>query len=171
MLGQCVVADGKQLPHKYFGDIRDIALGLSADGFAPFRRRTKTAWPLILFNYSLPPEIRFQLENILSLGVIPGPKKPVDFDSFIWPLVQELLRLAVGIHAYDKLTDTFFPLRAYLILVFGDIPAISMVMSMKGHNGICPCRMCMIRGIRVPNSRNPIHYVPLDGSRHPDVQA
>lgn len=169
LLKKTVCIDGKTLDHQYFADSRDVALGLSTDGFAPFRRRTKTAWPLILFNYNLPPEIRFHLENILSLGVIPGPKKPVDFDSFLWPFVQEMLQLSVGVHAYDSLTDEFFALRAYLILVFGDIPAISMVMSMKGHNGLRPCRMCNIRGIRTPNSRNPVHYVPLDRSRHPDV--
>ncbi|KAI0046027.1 hypothetical protein FA95DRAFT_1479626, partial [Auriscalpium vulgare] len=37
-----VVVEGKTLPHKFFGDGRDIALGLSTDGFAPFRRRKTT---------------------------------------------------------------------------------------------------------------------------------
>lgn len=159
------------MEHSYFDSDTDVALGVSTDGMAPFKRRQKTCWPLILFLYNLPPEIRFHLENVLSLGVIPGPKKPVDFDSFLWPLVQELLRLEVGVHAYDALTDSYFPLRAYLILVFGDIPAISMVMRMKGHNGLCPCRMCEIHGLRPPDTRRPTHYVPLDRSRHPGVRA
>ncbi|KAF9546386.1 hypothetical protein CPC08DRAFT_596561, partial [Agrocybe pediades] len=30
------------LPHKYFQDSRDIALGLSTDGFSPFKRRKHT---------------------------------------------------------------------------------------------------------------------------------
>ncbi|TFY78735.1 hypothetical protein EWM64_g5275, partial [Hericium alpestre] len=89
-----VVVDGTELPHKFFADPRDIALGLSTDGFAPFRRRKKTCWPLILFNYNLPPETRFHIANIISLGVIPGPKKPIDSDSFLWPFVQEALELA-----------------------------------------------------------------------------
>ena len=169
LLDKHVTVDRKQLSHKYFDDARDVALGLSTDGFAPFKRRTKTAWPLILFNYNLRPDIRTHLDNILGLGIIPGPKKPVDFDSFLWPFVREMLRLSVGIHAYDCLLKVFFALHAYLILVFGDIPAISMVMRMKGHNGACPCRMCEIRGVRVPESRNPIHYVPLDREGHPSV--
>lgn len=167
LLSEHVRIGDKVLAHKYFDDHRDIALGLSTDGFAPHRRRKKTAWPLILFNYNLPPEIRFHLQHILPLGVIPGPKKPVDFDSFLWPAIQEFLRLAVGVHAFDALTDEFFALRAYLILVFGDIPAISMVMRMKGHNGFCPCRMCNIHGIRPPDSRHTTHYVPLDRTHHP----
>lgn len=170
LLNKKVVVNDRELPHQYFQDPRDMALGLSTDGFAPFKRRTKTAWPLIVINYNLPPEIRPLMENILGLGVIPGPKKPADFDSFLWPFTQELLHLAVGVHAYDSLSDDFFALRAYLLLVFGDIPAISMVMRMKGHNGSCPCRMCTIRAVRIPDSRNPIHYVPLDRARHPDVR-
>ena len=166
-----IVVNGRELPRRFFEDPRDVALGLSTDGFAPFRRRTKTAWPLILYNYNLPPDIRFKLNYILGLGVIPGPKKPHDLDSFIWPLTQELLRLSIGVPTYDSLSKEFFVLCAFLILVFGDIPAISMVMSMKGHNGLSPCRMCEIRGIRIPDSNNPIHYVPLDRSRHPDVTA
>ncbi|PIL25594.1 hypothetical protein GSI_11342 [Ganoderma sinense ZZ0214-1] len=169
LLDKHVTVDGKSLAHKYFDDARDVALGLSTDGFAPFKRRTKTAWPLILFNYNLRPDIRTHLDNILGLGVIPGPKKPVDFDSFLWPAVHEFLRLSVGVYAYDALSNAFFALRAYLILIFGDILAVSMVMRMKGHNGACPCRMCEIRGVRIPDFRNPIHYVPLDRARHPHV--
>lgn len=167
LLGKKVTIDNKQMDHTFFQQPTDIALGLSTDGFAPFRWRKKTCWPLILFNYNLPPEVRFHLNNVLSLGVIPGPKKPVDFDSFLWPCVQELLRLEVGVHAYDSLSDEFVALRAFLILVFGDIPAISMVMRMKGHNGFSPCRMCNIHGIRIPNTRQLTHYVPLDRSQHP----
>lgn len=162
--------DHKVFGHSYFSDPRDVALGLSSDGFAPFNKRKSTAWPIIIFNYNLPPEIRFHVSNILSLGVIPGPKKPQDCDSFLWPFVQELLRLAQGVRAFDVLTKTLFILRAFLILVFGDIPAVSMLMRMKGHNGVSPCRMCEIKGLRVPGTRATTHYVPLNQTPHPDVQ-
>lgn len=172
LLGTKVHIDGRDFHHEYFCDPRDIALGLSTDGFGPFKRRRATAWPLILFNYNLPPEIRFHIDNIICLGVIPGPKKPVDMDSFLWPIVEELLRLQLGIQAFDVLADELFLLRAYLIIVFGDIPAVSMVMRMTGHNGFSPCRMCNIKGVRAPgNSRNNTYYVPLDRSRHPGVRA
>ncbi|KAF7374216.1 hypothetical protein MSAN_00303900 [Mycena sanguinolenta] len=208
LLGRFVEMAGKTYPHKYFSDPRDVALGASWDGFASFKRRKKTAWPLILFDYDLPPEIRFHLAFILALGVIPGPNKPKDSDSFLYPFTafnpivdrawptlaylglpsvylclpgytyvyhskytEELLRLAAGVRAFDILTGEIFALRAYLILVFGDIPAVSMFMRMKGHNGFSPCRMCKIIGLRIPNSRNTTHYVPLDRSCHPSVAA
>ncbi|KAJ7291982.1 hypothetical protein C8J57DRAFT_1008944, partial [Mycena rebaudengoi] len=34
-----VTVHGKNLGHKFFSDLRDIALGISFDGFAPFKRR------------------------------------------------------------------------------------------------------------------------------------
>lgn len=165
-----VTLGGEKQSHKYFEDPRDIALGLSTDGFAPFKRRKHTCWPLILFNYNLPPEIRFLIQHIICVGVIPGPKKPKDFDSFLWLIVEELLELSSGVRAFDVTDEAMFSLRAFLILVFGDMPAISMVMRMKGHNGIIPCRMCLIKAIRIPGSKGGTHYVPLDRSRHRDVR-
>jgi hypothetical protein len=164
-----VSVDGKEMGHTFFSNNRDIALGLATDGFAPFRKRKMTAWPLILFNYNLPPEIRFHMQYIICVGVIPGPKKPKDCDSFLWPLVNELLQLEGGIPAYDTLRKEMFLLRSHLITVFGDIPAVSMVMLMKGQNGLLLCRMCNIRGVRIPGARFSPHYVPLDHSCHPSV--
>jgi hypothetical protein len=168
LLGKYVTIDDEQLPMQFFSDPRDIALGLSTDGFGPFKHRNKTAWPLILFNYNLSPEERFRKKHIIPLGTIPGPKKPLDLDSFLWPVVQELLQLKIGVLAFDAHLQTTFTLHAYLIVVFGDIPAVSMIMRMKGHNAIAPCRMCEIQGIRKPGTNT--HYVPLDRSSFPGSQ-
>lgn len=155
-----VTVEGEELPHRYFELETDIALGISTDGFCPFKRRKQTCWPIIAFNYNLPPTIRFRLENIICLGVVPGPKKPKDFDSYLVPLVEELYQLKRGsTAAYDARRRRLFSLRAYLVLVFGDMPAISMLMRMKGHNGISPCRACRIRGVRTDGSKT--HYAPL----------
>lgn len=56
LLREEVVIDGKRTGKKFFAGLNDIALGLSTDGFAPFKRRKHSAWPLIIFNYNLPPE-------------------------------------------------------------------------------------------------------------------
>jgi len=62
----------EELPMWCFSDPHNIALGLSTDGFGPFKCHTKTAWPIILFNYNLPPEERFLKQNIILIGVVPG---------------------------------------------------------------------------------------------------
>jgi len=169
LLGEHVVVGDQSLPHHYFSDHCDIALGVTTDGFAPFKKWKHTAWILLVFNYNLPPDERFQKDNILCVGIIPGPKKPWDADLFIYPLVRELLELAMGVSTYDALSHSLFALRAYLITCFSDIPAISMLMHMKGHNGLCPCRMCGIQGIGIPDLQNKTLYVPLSRRNHPTL--
>ena len=160
LLQKEVTINDHGLGHTYFSDHRDIALGLATDGVNPWRRRKSTFWPILLFNFNLPPEERFHDNNAICIGEVPGPEKPKDMDSFLYPLVQELLKLSVGVRAYDAVDKEIFTLRAYLITVFGDIPAVSMLLWMKGHNGRSPCRLCMIQGIRIPNSRITTHYIP-----------
>jgi len=139
LLGERVVVGDQRLAHHCFLDDRDIILGFATDSFAPFKKRKHTVWILLVFNYNLPPDECFQKDNILCVGIIPGPKKPHDADLFIYPLMQELLELSTGVSAYDALSCSIFALCAYLITAFGDIPAISMLMHMKGHNALCPC--------------------------------
>ena len=148
-------------PANYFEDDRDIALGLSTDGYGIFTRGQATAWPLIIFIYNLPPELRNHVEHILALGVIPGPNKPSNVDSFLIPLHEELFKLAEGVKTYDIQSRSMFLLRAFLLLIFGDFPAVSMLMKMKGVNGISPCRNCKIKAIPIPGDTNSTHYIPL----------
>jgi hypothetical protein len=169
-IGKHVIIDGKESTHTFFKDDRDIALGFSTDGFSPFQHRRQSTWPLLLFNYNLPPEERFLRGNYLPLGIVPGPNKPRDFDSFLWPMVEELLQLEAGVTAFDAISRDYFTLRAYLIVVFGDIPAMSMLMQMKGHNGFAPCRMCNIHGVAIPCGHK-TYYVPLNRSSHPDIRS
>jgi hypothetical protein len=148
-------------PFYYFSDERDIALGLSTNGFAPFKRRSQTCWPIVLFIYNLAPDVRFQKKHRLRAGVIPGPKKPWDADSYFWPLIQELIQLEAGVKAWDSVSEAYFFLHAYLILLFGDIPAMALIMNMKGSNALSPCRVCNIKGICNHSVAKKTYYVPL----------
>lgn len=158
-----VTIGDEELPHRFFSQPTDIALGLSTDGFGPFKKRKQSCWPLIAFNYNLPPEIRIHLLSIICLGIIPGPKQPKNIDSFLIPLIDELIKLMRGVPAYDVTQNhRLFVLRAYLITVFGDMPAVAKLMRMKGVNAIFPCRACNIQGIRdSSNLRSTAHYTPL----------
>jgi len=92
----------------------DIALGLSMDGFAPFKKHNKTCWPIILFNHNLPPENCFQKKYCIHVATVLGPKKPWDWDSFCWPLVQELIQLELGVKAFDAINQALFLLQPIL---------------------------------------------------------
>jgi Transposase family tnp2 len=61
-----------------------------------------------MFNYNIPPKEWFQKKHIISLGTIPGPRKPADMDSFLWPMVQELLQLVIGVSAFDLIVQVSF---------------------------------------------------------------
>jgi NTP pyrophosphatase (non-canonical NTP hydrolase) len=84
--------------------------------------------------------------------VIPGPKQCKDLNSFLIPLIEELLELAEGVESSKVACDADddneaeaggrFWLRAFLILLFGDIPAVAKLLAMKGHNAVVPCRAC-----------------------------
>jgi hypothetical protein len=51
LLGQRVTVDGTQSAHTYFSDKRDIALGLSSDGFSPFKNQKLSALSNINYDY------------------------------------------------------------------------------------------------------------------------
>ncbi|QRW06030.1 Transposase family Tnp2 protein [Ceratobasidium sp. AG-Ba] len=166
--------------YKILDNPEDLALGLSTDGFTLFKRRRRglsTAWPLIFINYNLHPKYRVRLENIICVGVIPGPEQCKDLNSFLIPVLEELLQLEHGIDSVKttpagtpededhpeegegELTE--FKLRAFLIMIFGDIPAVSKLLAMKGHNAMVPCRTCYTQGVLCRGEKNSVYYVPL----------
>jgi hypothetical protein len=147
--------------HLFFDQDTDIAIGLSADGVCPFKNRKSTCWPLIGVLYNLKPELRFLLDHVLCFGVIPGPREPRDIDSFLIPLRDEFWELSRGVAAWDALHERVFSLRAYLIRVFGDMPAMAKLMRMKGPNAVYPCRACKIAGVRDVEGGGKTLYVPL----------
>src|SRR5258708_34402072 len=93
-----------ELDHHFFSNIQDVALGLMLDGFQIFKAQRDggaTFWPLIALNFNLPPDIRMQLTHIIPLSIIPGPKAPKDFNSFLHLFVDEARKLAAEIWAFD----------------------------------------------------------------------
>jgi hypothetical protein len=166
LLGKRVVVNGQQQQHTYFGDKRDVPLGMMTDGFQCFKRARRgksSAWPVILINYGRPVTERMRIENIIPFALIPGPNQPKDFNSFLFPLKTELDALAIGIQAYDSIPDKLFQLHAYLVVAIGDMQAVKHFSCMKGPGAVRPCRLCNIKGIWSRARRK--YYIPL---RPPD---
>jgi hypothetical protein len=74
----------------YFSDERDIALIGSTDGYQIFRQKTDDCWIVMFINSNLSPNERFKKQNLLISLVIPGPKQPKNFNSFLKPVIDEL---------------------------------------------------------------------------------
>jgi hypothetical protein len=106
----------RTLNHKYFHQPHDLALGFSTDGVGIFKKRKEySGWPLVVFNYNLPPDLCMKRKYLLCLGCVPG--KAWDFDSFLHPLQEEAELLAQGVPATDGLNNNEgFMLFAYFFL-------------------------------------------------------
>lgn len=83
--------DGKTYNHCYGDDKLNIFVGLSTDGFLLFDRSRVDCWPIILINYSLPPEIRTRKENLICIGLVPGESHYASFQLSL--TVQEAIDL------------------------------------------------------------------------------
>ena len=96
-----VVLNGHLLPYNYFSDEQDVLLMLMTNSFQLFKHGSMMGWPLLVLNGNLPPSEHVKQQNAISLGLIPSPCKPKDFNSFLLPLVLEAHRLAEGVNAID----------------------------------------------------------------------
>jgi hypothetical protein len=151
-----------------FSQITDVALALSSDGVKVFKTRSAfNIWPIMLVrincviasstlpslltysqtNLNLPPSVRFKRRNMLLVGFTPGPSNPKDFDSFLWPLVEEFLKLEQGIETWNAATEQYFDLHAYIPLVTADMPGREKLMHLKGNRAYSFCNYCLCRGI------------------------
>lgn len=100
----------------------DIALAIHYDGVQAISQSSHSIALVIIINYNLPPTIRYQQRNILALMLIPGPDEPKDLNSFLRPLVDELIELGKGIKARDTRYNRDIILRAYAVIAGGMLP-------------------------------------------------
>jgi hypothetical protein len=164
----------------FFMDHRDVALIASMDGYQIFRQKRDDCWVILLINANLPPETRVQRENLMISALVPGPKAPKNFNSFLRPLVDELKQLqgiiskfyvyytsintslltnSEGVPCVDGKTGASFILHAHILSWSGDIPALTKIMCTTGHHSYKACRFCFIKGIYSEGSRH--IYFPL----------
>lgn len=157
-----VVVNGHELPVKYFEDPRDVLLTSLTDGFQLFKRGKHTAWPLVFLNNNLSPDCRFKLSNVICAGLIPGPRKPKDHDSFTYVMVEEFNKAALGVSTYDAYADELFDLRIFALWNCADMPGAASAHTGGKHPGAkVPCHFCPISGIRILGTSNLSHYLPL----------
>jgi len=111
-------------------DARNLRLGLATDGFNPFgnMNTTYSMWPVLVRVYNLPPWSCTDASNCYMSLLIPGPKSPgKDFDIFLQPLIEDLLKLWEGVSTYDAFTGEKFDLRATVLWCIHDYPALGVL--------------------------------------------
>ena len=81
------------LERNLFKNNKDIAFTVSCDGYQIFKQKTDDCWAFLIINNNLDPLIRVKKENLLIPFLIPGPKQPKDFNTFLRPFINEMKEL------------------------------------------------------------------------------
>ena len=88
--------------------------------------------------------MRYKRENVILVGIIPGPREPKSINSFLKPLVDELLLLWNGkilsVNTSTGIKDEF--VRAALLCVSCDLPAAQKTCGFLGHSANLSCSKC-----------------------------
>jgi len=123
----------------------NFALSLNVDWFQPFKHVSDSVGVMYLSILNLPRTERYKPENIILCGIIPGPTEPKEtINSYLYPLVQELLELWDGVRL-NVASCGDAVVRAALICLSCDIPATRKVCGFAGHSASMGCSKCLKR--------------------------
>lgn len=94
---------------------------------------------------NLPKEERYKTENVLLIGIFPGPQEPSHgINSYLNPLVEELTKflqgVTISIHVHSSTVQKL--VRCALLCVSCDLPAGRKVCGFLGHAAQCGCSRC-----------------------------
>ena len=122
----------------------NLALMLNIDWFRPYKHTPYSVGAIYIVITNLSRSMRFKKENLILVGIVPGPgEPPIHMNTYLDPLVEELKVLwEDGI----QVTSPEFPhpvtLRAALICSACDIPACRKVLGFYGHMSKMGCSKC-----------------------------
>ena len=128
--------NGKDL----LADPHTLGLMLNIDWLKPYKHVQYYVGAIYLSIMNLPRQLRFKYENILIIGLIPGPKEPQhDINPFLRPLVSELLRFFDGIEMNVTDEGAMCTIKCVLLCITCNIPAGRKVCGFMGHSAKLGC--------------------------------
>ena len=129
-------------------------LTMNVDWFSPFEHGRYSVGVIYLTIQNLPITIRNNPENIILVGIIPGPSEPhLTINSYLHPLKEELLSawmqgIDVPINEPGELPRTIV-IRVALTCVACDIPASRKVCGFLGIRALFACNKCLKNCVHV----------------------
>lgn len=121
----------------------NLGLMMNVDWFNPYKHSPYSLGAIYLVVLNLPRSERFKIENLLLIGIIPGPSEPpLNINTYLEPLVDELNQLFVEGMYIQSRSQTVL-LKAALLLVSCDIPAVRKVCGFLGHAAKLGCSKCL----------------------------
>ena len=107
-----------------------LAVMLNVDWFQPYSHTVSSVGVIYLTIMNLPRQVRSKRENIILVGLIPGPDEPKhDINTYLEPLVEELLLFWRGLRLKVAVSSGFQDLvvKCVLLCVACDLPAVRKV--------------------------------------------
>ena len=125
-------------------NINSLAVMLNVDWFRPHKHSPGSVGVIYLVLLNLPRHERYKLENIIVVGVLPGPSEPkLTANTFLEPLVQELKALWACKERFSIYGSLFKrPIKVGLVCVSSDIPATRKIGGFLGHMASQGCSRC-----------------------------
>ena len=128
----------------FLNNANSLGLMLNVDWFRPHKHSPGSVGVLYLVIIDLPREHRYKLENVLVVGILPGPTEPkLTANTFLGPLIEELktlwnakVRFSVHRSMFKK------PIKIGLVCVTCDIPAARKIGGFMGHMANQGCSRC-----------------------------
>lgn len=136
---------------------------LNVDWFQPFSHTEYSVGVIYLTIQNLPRSERFKEENIILIGVLPGPSEPkLVMNSYLTPLVEELKQGWHNGFAVVTPEQVLVNVRVALTCIACDIPASRKVNGFLGHHASLACNKCLKKFSVAFGS--PINYSGFDRS-------
>ena len=131
-------------------DNNNIGLLLNVDWFKPFKRSEYKVSAIMMTVLNLPRSERFKSKWTMILGVVPGPTElKGNINTFLKPIVDDLISLWNGVPLHPAGTV----IRAALLGVSCDMPALRKVSQFLGHKADLGCSRCTFAAEREPSTR------------------
>ena len=119
----------------------NIAFQWYTDGVQIFRSSKYNIWGFFLVILELPYKLRYEVENVLLIGLWFGEKKP-NPNLFLTPLKESLKSIYHGIKVYAKDLESYIDIRGIIISGTCDLPAKALFLCMTQYNGKFGCQVC-----------------------------
>lgn len=136
-----------------------LAFSLFVDWFNPHGRKRQakavSIGAIYMICMNLPVHLRYRVENVYLVGIIPGPSEPStsQMNHFLRPLVDELLQFWHTGYYFSR-TATYESgrlVRAVVIPLVCDVPALRKVAGFMGHSGHSFCSFCRLQDHDITN--------------------
>lgn len=127
----------------YLGHKFNLALMMFVDWVRPYKRAQYSIGTIYVCILNLPRAERLKKKWIHVIGIIPGPSEPkIHMNTYLKPIVDDLIQLWEGIEVTVSETGQKVKVRAALLCLSCDIPAIRKVSQFLSFTANKGCNMC-----------------------------